>query len=140
MDSLVEPNAVVDDDLRVSDEDRERVASEIREHFALGRLDADELSTRLGQAYAAETERELETLRADLPRLPPGAAARRATDATRRALRTRQHVRRAAVLLLPSCASTLVWLLAGAHGSFWPVWVGVASVLHFSRRSLPHRR
>jgi hypothetical protein len=140
MDVPVEPNGVVDGDLRASDEDRERVASEIREHFALGRLDADELSTRLGQAYAAQTQRELKSLRADLPRLPPDAAARRAADATRRALRARQHARRAAVLLLPFCVSTLVWLLAGAHGSFWPVWVGVASVLRLSRRSLLHRR
>jgi hypothetical protein len=140
MEFLVEPTAVVAGDLRAADEDRERVASEIREHFALGRLDADELSTRLGQAYAAETQGELEALRADLPRLPPDAAARRAADATRRALRARQYARRAAVLLLPFCGSTLVWLFAGAHGSFWPVWVGVASVLHLSRRSLLHRR
>jgi len=134
MDVRVEPNAVVDGDLRASDDDRERVASEIREHFALGRLDADELSTRLGRAYAAETERELEALRADLPRLLPPA------DATRRGPRAHRYARRAAVLLLPFCASTLVWLLAGAHGSFWPVWVGAASVLHLSRRSLVHRR
>ena len=140
MDVLVEPDRVVDGDLRASDGDRERVASEIREHFALGRLDADELSTRLGRAYAAETERELEALRADLPWLAPDGAARRAAHATRRALRARQYVRRAAVLLLPFCGSTLVWLLSGAHGSFWPAWVGLASVLHFSRRSLLHRR
>ncbi len=140
MDFVVEPNAVVEGDLRASDDDRERVASEIREHFALGRLDADDLSTRLGQAYAAETERELEALRTDLPRLPPDAAARGAAAATRWALRARQHARRAAVLLLPFCGSTLVWLLSGAHGSFWPVWVALASVLHLSRRSLLHRR
>ena len=140
MDVLVEPNAVVDGDLRAADDDRERAASEIREHFALGRLDADELSTRLGQAYAAQTERELEALRVDLPRLPPDAATRRTANATRRALRARPHARRAAVLLLPFCASTLVWLFAGAHGSFWPVWVGLASVLHLSCRSLLHRR
>jgi hypothetical protein len=140
MDVLVEPNGVVDGDLRASDDDRERVASEIREHFALGRLDADELSARLGQAYAAETERELRALRTDLPRLPPDAAARRAADAARRALRARQHARGAAALLLPFCGSTLVWLLSGAHGSFWPVWVALASILHLSRRALLHRR
>ncbi|MGH3002954.1 MAG: DUF1707 SHOCT-like domain-containing protein [Gaiellaceae bacterium] len=140
MDFLVEPVAVVAGDLRVSDDDRERVASEIREHFALGRLDADELSARLGRAYAAETERELEALRADLPRLPPDAAARRVAEAARRALRARRLARRAAVLLLPFCVSTLVWLFAGANGGFWPVWVGLASVLHLSRRSLLHRR
>ena len=39
--------------LRVSDEDRERAATKIREHYARGRLDAEELSERLGRAYGA---------------------------------------------------------------------------------------
>jgi hypothetical protein len=141
MDSSFEPNAVVDGrDLRASDDDRERVASEIREHFALGRLGADELSARLGRAYAAATERELQALRADLPRLPPDEGMRRTVEAKRRAVRLRLLVRKAAVLLLPLAVCTLVWLLSGAHGSFWPMWVGLASVLHLSRRSLLRRR
>jgi DUF1707 SHOCT-like domain len=37
-------------ELRVSDEEREQVATEIREHFAQGRLGAEELSDRLGRA------------------------------------------------------------------------------------------
>src|SRR5207244_162233 len=48
--SVTEPT-----DLRVSDQERERAAAEIREHFAAGRLDADELAERLERAYAART-------------------------------------------------------------------------------------
>lgn len=130
MDSLIERNAVVDGrEVRASDEDRERAASALREHFALGRIDADELAARLERAYGAGTERELQALRADLPRLPP-------TDAERR----RRLARRTGVELLPFAVCTLVWLVSGANGSFWPIWVGLASLLHRSRRSLLHRR
>jgi hypothetical protein len=140
MDSLIEPNVVVDGrDLRISDGDRERVATEIREHFTLGRLDADELSARLGRAYSAETERELDALRADLPRLPPDEAEQRAAEAKWRADRVRQLARKEGVLLLPFALCTLVWLLAGPHGSFWPMWTALASFLHRSRRSLLRR-
>ena len=45
-------------------------AEEIREHFAAGRLDEDELNERLSAAYAAKTNGELAALRADLPGLP----------------------------------------------------------------------
>jgi hypothetical protein len=37
-------------DLRASDEERERAASEIRAHFAAGRLTEDELNERLEAA------------------------------------------------------------------------------------------
>src|SRR3954465_15606301 len=70
-------------DFRVSDDDRERAAAEIREHYARGRLDADELSDRLGRGYGARTAGELRSLRADLPQLPPSPTARRAELAVR---------------------------------------------------------
>ena len=57
-------------DLRVSDEDREKAATEIREHYAAGRLDADELGERLERAYAARTAADLAAVRANLPALP----------------------------------------------------------------------
>lgn len=71
--------------LRVSDEQRERAAAEIREHFAAGRLDADELSERLEAIYRARNENEVQALRADLPVLPVSAAQRQTELATRRA-------------------------------------------------------
>ena len=39
--------------LRVSDEERERAAQEIREHFAAGRLSEEELDERVQAAYQA---------------------------------------------------------------------------------------
>jgi hypothetical protein len=55
-------------DLRASDADRERAATALREACAEGRLSVDELGDRLGVAYGARTLRELDALRADLPR------------------------------------------------------------------------
>ena len=122
--------------LRVSDADRERVASEMREHFALGRIDADELDHRLGMTYAAGTLEDLRALRADLPALPvirPELEAARlkrtlAFDRGRRLART------VGVALLPFTACALVWLATGAEGGFWPVWVGLVGVLRLLRK------
>jgi len=70
--------------LRASDADRERVASALREHCALGRLTMAELDERLGQAYAAKTMGDLAAVTHDLPQidpeLPVPASDRSATD------------------------------------------------------------
>ena len=72
-------------ELRVSDQDREQVASEIREHFAQGRLTSDELDERLALAYSARTQADVDALRRDLPKLPVTRAQSRAEVAERRA-------------------------------------------------------
>jgi hypothetical protein len=54
-------------DLRVSDEQRERVAVALREHCAQGRLTLEELSERLDEAYRARTAGDLETVLRELP-------------------------------------------------------------------------
>lgn len=54
-------------EMRVSDAEREAAASELREHFASGRLDSDELNERLGRAFAAKTRGDLNALFTDLP-------------------------------------------------------------------------
>ncbi|HSP71450.1 MAG TPA: DUF1707 domain-containing protein [Gaiellaceae bacterium] len=110
-------------DVRASDEERERVATEIREHFAQGRLDGDELADRLQRAYAARTRRELEELRHDLPRLPAPPSARRAEVATRRSELTRELVQQTGASFGPFVVCTLIWLASGADGSFWPAWL-----------------
>ncbi|QBI55942.1 DUF1707 SHOCT-like domain-containing protein [Streptomonospora litoralis] len=53
--------------IRASDADRDRVAKFLQQHFADGRLDNDEFTTRLENAYNARTRGELEPLTADLP-------------------------------------------------------------------------
>jgi hypothetical protein len=54
-------------ELRVSDADRERAATALREHLAQGRLTLDELAERLDRIYEARTRAELEAVSADLP-------------------------------------------------------------------------
>jgi len=54
--------------LRASDADRDRVATELGRHWAEGRLAIDELERRLERLYAAETVAEVRGLLADLPR------------------------------------------------------------------------
>ncbi len=53
--------------LRVSDEDRHKVAEILREAAGEGRLDLDELDERLEAAYGAKTYAELVPLTVDLP-------------------------------------------------------------------------
>ncbi len=54
-------------EMRVSDADREAAAAELREHFASGRLNQDELNDRLETAFSARTRGDLNALFADLP-------------------------------------------------------------------------
>jgi hypothetical protein len=54
-------------DLRVSDGDRDRALRELSEAFQAGRITADELDQRSGQALGARTGKELTALLADLP-------------------------------------------------------------------------
>jgi hypothetical protein len=61
-------------EMRVSDVEREATASELREHYAAGRLTRDELDARLDQALAAKTRRDLSAVMQDLPSLRPGGA------------------------------------------------------------------
>ncbi len=66
--------------LRVSDEDRHKVAEILREAAGEGRIDLDELDERLGATYAAKTYADLVPITLDLPiaGMPtPGVAPRR---------------------------------------------------------------
>jgi hypothetical protein len=57
----------MNDHIRVSDADRERVADRLREHFAEGRLSSDELDERITAALSAKTFGDLRRVTADLP-------------------------------------------------------------------------
>jgi hypothetical protein len=61
----------------VGDADRERLVGLLREHYAQGRLDNDELSRRVGLVLAAEFADEAAAAVADLPSLVPAGPARR---------------------------------------------------------------
>jgi Domain of unknown function (DUF1707) len=61
----------MDDQIRVSDADRDRVTARLREHFAEGRLTQDELDERISAALNAKTFGDLRPVMADLPEPAP---------------------------------------------------------------------
>jgi hypothetical protein len=120
-------------ELRASDEERERLVQEIREHFAAGRLTDEELSDRVQAAYKARTVGELRSLRVDLPQLPATRAEQRAELAQRRGDLQRRLVQQSGGALVAFVICTVIWLAAGASGMFWPVWVALAALIPLAR-------
>jgi len=57
----------MDDQIRVSDADRERVTARLRDHYAEGRLTESELDERVTAALNAKTFGDLRHLMVDLP-------------------------------------------------------------------------
>jgi hypothetical protein len=94
--------------IRASDQDRDRVANVLREHHAVGRLDADEFSERLDKAFAAKTMGDLEALTADLPAVDPYPLP---TSSMRH-----HHTGDTG---LPS---TVIGAMSRGHGRFSPAW------------------
>jgi hypothetical protein len=118
------------DGVRVSDEDRERAAAEIREHYAAGRLNDDELSDRLNAIYSARTGTELAAVRTDLPVLP---ANERAELARRRSQLQRTLLQEAGGGVGAFLVCTVIWVAAGAVGTFWPIWVALIALIPLLR-------
>jgi hypothetical protein len=121
------------DELRVSDEQRERAASEIREHYAAGRLNDDELSDRVQAAYSARTEQELRAALTDLPRLPASPAQQKAELVARRRMLQRRMLQEAGGGVGAFALCTAIWAASGAHGQFWPAVVLVVCLLPLIR-------
>lgn len=69
------------DHLRIGDAEREQAAAELAEHYAQGRLTADEHAERLDLVWAAKTRGELVPIFRDLPGRYPQAAAQSAYPA-----------------------------------------------------------
>ncbi len=57
----------MDDRIRISDADRERVTSRLREHYAEGRLNSEELEERITATLNAKTFGDLRGVMTDLP-------------------------------------------------------------------------
>jgi hypothetical protein len=114
--------------IRVSDADREQAASDLRDHYAAGRISSDELSDRLDQVYAAQTGAELDGLRRDLPELHPV----RRSDPRRVAARRRLY-QDAGVVVMADVGCVGIWAVSGAHATFWPAWVILLSALRIGR-------
>ena len=103
-------------DLRVGDAERESTATDLREHYAQGRLSTDELNERLDAAFSATTHGQLEQVTDDLPHIQPAPSAppppvvprRRAGAAVARAVA-------ALVTVVALLAVVTVALHGGAH-------------------------
>jgi hypothetical protein len=63
--------------IRASDADRERAVELLRRHSVDGRLTLEEFAERMGLAYEAKTQDELEQLTRDLPEQAAAPPARR---------------------------------------------------------------
>ena len=134
----------MDDRIRVSDADRDRVTTQLRDHFAAGRITPGELDQRLSVALNAKTFGDLRPIMADLPgAVPtlPGAAPPplRATAAW--AVRRRPPF--PPLILLALLAALLIpgtgWLLAAFVNMILLSWVMTFAIgaLAFGR---PQRR
>jgi hypothetical protein len=68
---------VRDDDLRASQDERDRVVERLRTHAGEGRLELDELEERVEVALRARTRGHLAALLRDMPRVPNRERSRR---------------------------------------------------------------
>ncbi|MDQ6744766.1 MAG: DUF1707 domain-containing protein [Actinomycetota bacterium] len=96
-------------------------------------MTAEELDERVQAAYSARTTAELASLRADLPELPPSPAEVRAELQSRRARLQRQLLQQTGGALSLFVLFVVIWLAAGAHDGFWPVWFLIFPVLSLLR-------
>jgi len=96
----------VTEQLRIGDAERERAAADLGEHFAQGRLTADEHAERLERVWVAKTSAELVPLFRDLPGGAYGA--RPAVPAPRSAAPDRRRGRALPFPLFPVVALLVV--------------------------------
>lgn len=108
--------------MRVSDEDRDRVATMLRDAVGRGQLTVTEVDERLAAAYAAVTRRDLALVVADLPQAGPARPA--PLPVAREAVPSRRADWRSwsggALLLIGIWAMTS--LIAGQALFFWPLF------------------
>jgi hypothetical protein len=123
----------MDDHVRASDQDRDRSAQTLREHFATGRISQEELDERVQAAYRASTQRELRALTADLPLLPVSPQEARAQLVARRAQLQRRLLQQTGGAIVPFAVCTVIWLASGARGQFWPIWVALVAIIPLLR-------
>ncbi len=105
--------------LRASDADRDHVADRLRRAAAEGRLLAEELEQRLGDAFRARTYGELDAIVADLPSDSGARASRPMGGLARPALVV------AIALVAVAVIAAAVLVIAGML-TMWGVWALVA--------------
>ncbi|MBB6471829.1 DUF1707 domain-containing protein [Sphaerisporangium rubeum] len=114
-------------EMRASDGDRDRVAGELREHAAQGRLTMEEFSERLELVYQSRTYGELQRITSDLPSTDLAATPAKAEaparagrdDAVRKGLKAAWG---SWAMVVAIC--TVIYLMTSPGDYFWPMWVG----------------
>lgn len=116
-------------DLRVSDQERDRAAQELREHFASGRITEDEFNDRVQAAYSARTQQQLNALLTDLPRLPATRQQLKAELVERRVALRQRLLQEAGGAATPFVICVVIWAASGASGGFWPIFAAIPLIL-----------
>jgi uncharacterized protein DUF1707 len=122
----------VDDRIRISDADRDRVTARLRDHFAEGRLTSDELDERVTAALNAKTFGELRHVMADLPgpdSAPPGPRPPRPAWGSARGSAPPWALRRRPRILPLVLLALLAVVLVPGHG--WLLFAVIKFVLVF---------
>jgi hypothetical protein len=120
--------------MRASDADRDSVVADLGEHFQAGRLTADELDERTGQALTARTYGELTGLLADLPAARPASPVPAASSPSARPSHAPGRMTPRVMAMLTGLAITAVVLIA-AHSGWGLIWLLVPALL-IARRSV----
>ena len=127
--------------IRVSDAERDAVVESLRDHYETGRLTLDEFNDRVGEAYSARTDLELDQALRELPRQPAASPEPQRPGWTNRR-RVSGAVTHWATL---NGLLIAIWGASGA-GYFWPIWVLIPTSFVLIRRlagthePLPERR
>jgi hypothetical protein len=139
----------MDDRIRVSDADRDRVTARLRDHFAEGRLAPDELDERISAALNAKTFGDLRLVMADLPGPVPAPpqAARQPRPAVAPWIVRHRGPRLLPLMLFALFAALLIpggggWVLFAFFKLILLIWLvtGLAGVVFgWSRRRVQHR-
>jgi DUF1707 SHOCT-like domain/Cell wall-active antibiotics response LiaF, C-terminal len=102
--------------MRISDEDRHKVAEVLRQAAGDGRLDIDELEERLEAAYAAKTYGELVPITVDLP--TQGAALSPAHQVRRERSVVPGPSYGSSVSIMGECKRVGSWTVEETHAAF----------------------
>jgi Domain of unknown function (DUF1707) len=118
----------MDDRIRVSDADRDRLTGQLRDHFAAGRITPGELDERLSAALNAKTFGDLRQIMADLPGpVPAPLVAVPSPRATPSWAVRRRHPPFPPLILLALLAALLIpgtgWLLAALINMLLLFWL-----------------
>ena len=113
------------DQIRISDDDRHRVAEVLREAAGEGRLDLEELDERLEAAYAAKVYGDLVPILADLPGSHPPAVADAQQSVARSSGSTVPAPRYdSSVAIMGASTRKGVWEVGPRHTAF-AMWAGI---------------